>query len=133
MLLLSLMPSCQSSADFKSVPEGWTAPEAGYWTDSDSARDTLSALKYYRQRGDMWERSYQELKETTETTIEQLEARVNAVEEALGTERAVWAKAVAAAKAKSRAPRWGFFAGPAVDTDGDVKAVVGIGIVWSPW
>lgn len=107
--------------------------ESGYWVSEQGARDTLSALRYYRQRGDVWEQAYLDLKTETEALVERFEARVKAVEDALNNERAAWALAVAKAEAKSKAPGFGFFAGYGVTPNDGGEFVIGAGLVWKIW
>ena len=128
-LLLVLTMSCPVSANYQFVPAGWTTPVSGYWTDEQGGRDTYSALRYYRERGDKLEQAYAELYEAGVAHNEQTLAQMKQLIDAQETERKGWQAELRRAKG----PGLGLFAGAGVTPSGEVEFVAGIGLVWKIW
>ena len=108
------------------VPAGWTATEPGYWGTERDGRDTLQALRTYREERDAWQRAFEDARDENRTFQEKMEQRFTALEEFLESERAGWKREIR----KARAPGLGIFAGYGFDSHGDGNFVIGAGIVW---
>ena len=59
-LTVSMM-SLPASAAWQYVPGGWTTPDAGYFGTEQDGRDTLEALRTYRESSEAWEKAYNAL------------------------------------------------------------------------
>ncbi len=128
-LLMVLMLSLPASANFHYVPGGWLTPAPGYWTDEQGGRDTYSAIKYYRLRGDKLEEAYNELNQMTLAHNEAMSQKIDDLIKAQDAERAAWK----AELRKARMPGVGIFAGYGFGYEGHNDFVVGIGLVWKIW
>ena len=120
------MMSLPASGAWQYVPRGWIAPDAGYWGTEQDGRDTLEALRTYREEATAWENAYNALKAEFDTLRAELDLKFASLEKSLNAEREAWKGEVR----KAKAPRWGVFAGGAVDNNGDFKPVIGFGLVW---
>lgn len=120
------MTSLPASGEWKYVPPGWTATEPGYWGTEQDGRDTLQALRTYREERDAWERAFYRQKDENMAFKDTMEARFNDLEKNLSVERAGWKREVR----KARAPGFGIFAGYGFDSHGDGNFVIGAGLVW---
>ena len=123
-LMVSMM-SLPASA-WQYVPRGWTTPDAGYFGTEQDGRDTLEALRTYREEATAWENAYNALKAEFNTLRAELDLKFAALEKSLDKERKAWKGEVR----KAKGPGWGVFAGGAVDNNGDFKPVIGFGLVW---
>lgn len=123
------MTSSPASAAWKYVPEGWTTPDAGYFGTEQDGRDTLQALRTYREERDAWQRAFEDSRDENRTFQEKMEQRFTALEESLEAERARWKREIH----KARAPGFGIFAGYGFDSRGDGNFVIGAGLVWKIW
>ena len=124
--LMVSMTSLPASAAWKYVPGGWTTPDAGYFGTEQDGRDTLEALRTYREEATAWENAYNALKAEFDTLRAELNLKFAALEKSLNAEREAWKGEVR----KAKGPGWGVFAGGAVDNNGDFKPVIGFGLVW---
>lgn len=124
-LLAGLMTSSPASA-WTYVPAGWTATEPGYWGTERDGRDTLQALRTYRDERDAWQRAFEDSRDENRTFQEKMEQRFTALEESLEAERAGWKREIR----KARAPGLGIFAGYGFDSRGEGNFVIGAGLVW---
>lgn len=123
--LLASMTSLPASA-WTYVPAGWTATEPGYWGTERDGRDTLQALRTYREERDAWQRAFEDARDENRTFQEKMEQRFTALEESLEAERAGWKREIR----KARAPGLGIFAGYGFDSRGEGNFVIGAGLVW---
>ena len=120
------MTSLPCGAEWRFVPAGWTAPEPGYWGTEAAGRDTLSALRTYREERDTWRQGYEELQSRTEEMVTAWEARIRALEDSISEEREGWKRELRRAKG----PGFGVFAGYGFDHRGEGDFVAGVGLVW---
>lgn len=126
--LLASMTSLPASA-WTYVPAGWTATEPGYWGTERDGRDTLQALRTYREERDAWQKAFEDSRDENRTFQEKMEQRFTALEEFLESERAGWKREIR----KARAPGLGIFAGYGFVSRGEGNFVIGAGLVWKIW
>ncbi|HCL78927.1 MAG TPA: hypothetical protein DIC53_03045 [Synergistaceae bacterium] len=124
--LMVSMASSPASAAWKYVPEGWTTPDAGYFGTEQDGRDTLEALRTYREEATAWEAAYNALKAEFDTLRAELDMKFAALEKSLDKEREAWKGEIR----KAKGPGFGIFAGYGFDSHGDGNFVIGAGIVW---
>ena len=120
------MMSLPASGAWQYVPRGWTAPDAGYWGTEQDGRDTLEALRTYRESSEAWEKAYNALHGEFDTLRAELDTKFATLEKSLDKEREAWKGEVR----KAKGPGWGVFAGGAVDNNGEFTPAFGVGIVW---
>lgn len=123
--LLASMTSLPASA-WTYVPAGWTATEPGYWGTERDGRDTLQALRTYREERDAWQKAFEDSRDENRTFQEKMEQRFTALEESLESERAGWKREIR----KAKGPGFGIFAGYGFDSRGEGNFVIGAGLVW---
>lgn len=104
-------------------------PSPGYWIDEQGGRDTYSALRYYRLRGNKLEQAYNELYEAGIAHNEQTLAQMKTLIDAQETERKGWQSEIR----KAKAPGFGIFAGYGVTPNSEGEFVIGAGLVWKLW
>jgi hypothetical protein len=96
------MTSSSSFAEWKYVPKGWIAPEAGFWGNETDGRDTLTLIRAYRVESQAWEKAYENLKgeilSHQKTTKEQLEDLKMQLDE----ERKAWKEEIQSDQAKNK-------------------------------
>ena len=124
--LMVLMMSLPASAAWKYVPGGWTTPDAGYFGTEQDGRDTLEALRTYREEATAWENAYNALKAEFDTLRAELDLKFAALEKSLNAEREAWKGEVR----KAKGPGFGVFIGYGVDQHGNGTPAVGVGLVW---
>ena len=115
-----------ASAAWKYVPGGWTTPDAGYFGTEQDGRDTLEALRTYREEATAWENAYNALKVEFDTLRAELDMKFAALEKSLNAEREAWKGEVR----KAKGPGFGVFIGYGVDQRGNGTPAVGFGLVW---
>lgn len=108
------------------VPAGWTATEPGYWGTEQDGRDTLEAIRTYREERDAWRKAFEAAQDENRAFQEKMEQRFTALEESLEAERAAWKREIR----KARSPGFGMFAGYGLDSRGEGNFVIGAGLVW---
>lgn len=123
------MTSLPASGEWKYGPPGWTATEPGYWGTEQDGRDTLQALRTYREERDAWRLAFEDARDENRTFQEKMEQRFSGLEESLEKERAGWKREIR----KARAPGLGIFAGYGFDSRGEGNFVIGAGLVWKIW
>ena len=124
-LTVSMM-SLPASGAWQYVPRGWIAPDAGYWGTEQDGRDTLEALRTYREEATAWENAYNALKAEFDTLRAELDLKFASLEKSLDKERKAWKGEVR----KAKGPGWGVFIGYGVDQQGNGTPAVGVGLVW---
>lgn len=120
------MMSLPASGAWQYVPRGWTTPDAGYFGTEQDGRDTLEALRTYRESSEAWEKAYNALHGEFGTLRAELNLKFAALEKSLNAEREAWKGEVR----KAKGPGWGVFIGYGVDQRGNGTAAVGFGLVW---
>ena len=120
------MTSSPASAAWTYIPAGWTATEPGYWGTEQDGRDTLEALRTYREERDAWRKAFEDARDENRAFQERMEQRFSDLEKSLETERAAWKREIR----KAKGPGFGIFAGYGFDSHGDGNFVIGAGIVW---
>ena len=120
------MMSLPASAAWKYVPGGWTTPDAGYFGTEQDGRDTLEALRTYREEATAWENAYNALKAEFDTLRAELDLKFASLEKSLNAEREAWKGEVRKAKGAG----FGVFIGYGVDQHGNGTAAAGFGLVW---
>jgi hypothetical protein len=120
------MTSSPASAAWTLVPAGWQSSEPGYWGDEATGRDTLEALRTYREERDAWKQAFESVRDENQIFQEKMEQRFSGLEESLEKERAAWKREIR----KAKGPGFGIFAGYGFDSHGDGNFVIGAGIVW---
>ena len=115
-----------ASAAWQYVPGGWTTPDAGYWGTEQDGRDTLEAIRTYREEATAWENAYNALKAEFDSLRAELDLKFATLEKSLDKERAAWKGEVR----KARGPGLGVFIGYGVDQHGNGTPAVGVGLVW---
>lgn len=123
--LLASMTSLPASA-WTYVPAGWTATEPGYWGTEQDGRDTLQALRTYRESSEAWEKAYNALHGEFDTLRLELDEKFASLKDSLDLERKAWKGEVR----KAKGPGWGVFIGYGVDQQGNGTPAVGVGLVW---
>lgn len=83
------MMSCPVSAEWKAVPAGWTSDEPGYWCNEQDGRDTLTAIRTYKQQAQAWESAYNELLTEVRTSNEAFALKLKQLEDSFNSERRV--------------------------------------------
>ncbi len=126
--LLASMTSLPASA-WTYVPAGWTATEPGYWGTERDGRDTLQALRTYREERDSWRRAFEAARDENRDFQAKMEERFSSLEKSLEAERTAWKREIR----KAKGPGFGVFAGYGMNDRGDGDFVVGAGIVWRIW
>ena len=124
-LMVSMM-SLPASGAWQYVPRGWTAPDAGYWGTEQDGRDTLEALRTYRESSEAWEKAYNALHGEFDTLRLELDEKFASLKDSLNLERKAWKGEVR----KAKGPGFGVFIGYGVDQHGNGTAAVGVGLVW---
>ncbi len=128
-LLAVLMTSSISSGEWKYVPAGWTATEPGYFGSEQDGRDTLEAVRTYREERDSWRRAFEEARDENRDFQAKMEERFSSLEKSLEAERTAWKREIR----KAKAPGFGVFAGYGLNDHGEGDFVIGAGIVWRLW
>lgn len=130
-LMLS-MTSCAYSSEaikFNYVPKGYSSPSEGYWLDVPTGRNLLHMIRTYRERAEYWEREHGALSEEFSAYIEKTDARLTGIESSIEAERNAWKNEIR----KAKLPGLGVFAGAGYGSEGNVQAVIGVGLVWRLW
>ena len=108
LLLISLTQS-PAAGEWKRVPAGWIAPEAGYWGTIEDGRDLLEAAETYYQENERWQAAYTDLRTEFLTTAEELKAQMANLEAQFSAERQAWKAEVD--RGRSNAVLWMILAG----------------------
>jgi hypothetical protein len=87
---VSLTPSWPCGAEWKTVPAGWTATEAGYFGTLEDGRDTLAALQTYRLTSERWRAAHQDLYDEFVKNSRQVQRDIKALEAQINKERSAW-------------------------------------------
>lgn len=87
--LLSMMSS-PATATWQHVPAGWTAQTEGYFGTIEDGRDTLAAIRTYRQEAAAWERTVQEIRAEVAASQLALSEQIRQLQEDLSRERDAW-------------------------------------------
>ncbi len=120
------MTSSSSFAEWKYVPKGWIAPEAGYFGSEQDGRDTLVTIQTYKEQSKAWETAFETQAAENKKFQGQINERIALLEQVLNEEREAWKKSLIRAKA----PGWGVFAGGGINPHGRADLAIGIGLVW---
>lgn len=108
------------------VPVGYTTTYTGYLFTEQSGRETLVALRTYRQERDIWEQGYNDLFNEHTSYREKAEKELLSLEQVVQQERSAWEREL---KKKSNLGL-GVFAGVAYTSSGKIQPAIGVGIVW---
>lgn len=85
-MLLMLLTRNYAYSEVKHVSAGWITPETGYFFTETDGRDTLTALKTYRQERDQWKTGYDELRLDFAELAESTDARLKEIEDSFNAD-----------------------------------------------
>lgn len=130
MLLLSLILYLTSTgvnaAEIEYVPAGYTTPTSGYFLTEQAGRDVLEGWSSDRAAKEAYKAALDDMYSEWQVFKDDMTAQITAVKDSLTAER----EANRIALKKARAPGLGVFGGIGFTSNGDIKAVVGIGLVY---
>lgn len=112
------------------VPTGWITPLDGYFMSVETGRDVLTAWTIAEKKVEYLEQKIEELLENQQAFIISVQQQTENISIAADKALAEKDRQIRAEKARARRPGFGVFAGGAYTGNGDIQAVVGMGIVW---